>query len=237
MGVRRALRTIDLARAAGVSVQQVRNFEARGLLPPVERSQSGYRRYGELHLAALVASVGLQRGYGALTAQAVMVSVHRGQISDGLAALDVRHADLASARSQLTQIGAAVDLLGAQIAAPAQQPDARIRVGAAAQQLGVTVASVHFWEAAGLVRPAREPESRYRIYDGGQLRRLRIVAMLRQANYSIATIREVLDELEAGQPQRAAEAIAQRRAVLDRTSRDCLTASAALDNYLRMLER
>ena len=29
------LHTIDLARAAGISVQQVRNYEAFGLLPPV----------------------------------------------------------------------------------------------------------------------------------------------------------------------------------------------------------
>ena len=28
------LRTSDLAKAAGISVQQVRNYEAMGLLPP-----------------------------------------------------------------------------------------------------------------------------------------------------------------------------------------------------------
>ena len=38
-----ALCTIDLARAAGISVQQVHNYEALGLLPPVSRSKSGYR--------------------------------------------------------------------------------------------------------------------------------------------------------------------------------------------------
>ena len=33
MALRNSLRTIDLARAAEISVQQVRNYEALGLLP------------------------------------------------------------------------------------------------------------------------------------------------------------------------------------------------------------
>jgi DNA-binding transcriptional MerR regulator len=36
-----------------MSVQQVRNYEAFSLLPPVSRSKSGYRLYTQQHLAAL----------------------------------------------------------------------------------------------------------------------------------------------------------------------------------------
>ena len=64
MELRHALRTIDLARAAGISVQQVRNYESLGLLPPAERSKSGYRLYTECHLAALKTARGLVGGYG-----------------------------------------------------------------------------------------------------------------------------------------------------------------------------
>jgi len=39
MTLRNAMRTIDLARAAGINVQQVRNYEALGLLPPASRSK------------------------------------------------------------------------------------------------------------------------------------------------------------------------------------------------------
>src|SRR6266516_4535844 len=53
MVLRDYLRTIDLARAGGISVQQVRNYEALGLLPPASRSKSGYRLYTQRHLAAL----------------------------------------------------------------------------------------------------------------------------------------------------------------------------------------
>src|SRR5262245_48867897 len=37
----------SVAAAAGVSVQAVRYYERRGLLPPPERAPSGYRRYAD----------------------------------------------------------------------------------------------------------------------------------------------------------------------------------------------
>ncbi|HYF62616.1 MAG TPA: MerR family DNA-binding transcriptional regulator, partial [Herpetosiphonaceae bacterium] len=64
MTVERAMRTKDLAAAVGLSVQQVRNYEAAGFLPAVERSPNGYRRYARRHLAALQTTRLLIAGYG-----------------------------------------------------------------------------------------------------------------------------------------------------------------------------
>jgi DNA-binding transcriptional MerR regulator len=36
-----------------VSTQTVRRYERLGVIPSVERSPNGYRRYGEAHLQAL----------------------------------------------------------------------------------------------------------------------------------------------------------------------------------------
>ncbi|HZG69309.1 MAG TPA: hypothetical protein VEZ12_21425, partial [Herpetosiphonaceae bacterium] len=65
-----------------------------------------------------------------------------------------------------------------------------------------------------------------------QLRRLRIVALLRQANYDFAAIRTTLDELEAGQPQRAVAAVERRRSELAGMSWRCLEAVAAFHAYV-----
>ncbi len=53
MTVSRTFRTSDLAKAAQVGVQQVRNYEAGGLIPPAERAANGYRQYTRQHLVAL----------------------------------------------------------------------------------------------------------------------------------------------------------------------------------------
>ena len=106
-----------------------------------------------------------------------------------------------------------------------------MHVGAAAQLVGVRVSALRFWEQQGLLHPSREHGSNYRLYDEQQLRRLRIVALLRQANYDFAAIRSTLDQLEAGQPQRAMAAVEQRRSELARISWRCLEAMAALYTY------
>lgn len=43
----------DAAKAAGVSTKMIRNYESIGLLPPAERSSSGYRMYGERDVSVL----------------------------------------------------------------------------------------------------------------------------------------------------------------------------------------
>jgi DNA-binding transcriptional MerR regulator len=94
------------------------------------------------------------------------------------------------------------------------------------------VSALRFWEQQGLLQPVREHNSNYRLYDAHQLHRLRIVALLRQANYDFAAIWTTLDELDAGQPQRAVAAVEQRRGELARVSWRCLQAVAALCAYI-----
>src|SRR5579863_5546754 len=108
MELRHALRTIDLARAAGISVQQVRNYESLGLLPAAERSKSGYRLYTQRHLAALKTARSMVGGYGWQRTSAIMQALHRGDLSAALATIDTRHAELASKRLQVEQALAAL---------------------------------------------------------------------------------------------------------------------------------
>lgn len=232
MTVDRYLRTKDLAEAVGISVQQVRNYEASGFIPTVERSPSGYRRYTRRHLAALKTARLLSGGYGLQRAQQIMQAAHQGRLADALALIDQRHAELDRTRLQLEQTLAALSVLVGQLPAERQpRLGRRLRVGAAADTVGVRVSALRFWEQQGLLRPVRESGSRYRLYDERQLRRLRIVALLRQANYDFPAIRTTLDELEAGQPRRAVTAVEQRRSELAGVSWRCIRAMAAFHGY------
>ena len=226
------LRTKDLAEAVHVSVQQVRNYEADGFIPPVERSPSGYRRYTQRHLAALKTARLLIGGYGRERAQQIMQAVHQDRLPEALALIDQRHAELTRTRLELEQTLATLSLLATQL--PSDMPTRftqGLRVGAAAHLVGVRVSALRFWEQQGLLQPSREDDSKYRRYDERQLRRLRIVALLRQANYDFAAIRTTLAETEAGQPQRAIAAVEQRRGALASRSWCCLRAMALFYAY------
>jgi DNA-binding transcriptional MerR regulator len=225
------LRTIDLAQAGHISVQQVRNYEAGGFIPPVERSPSGYRRYTQKHLAALKTVRSLLGGYGWQRTKDIMQAVHQGQFATALAHIDERHAELAAKRLQLEQTLATLTTLAAQPAANPRQIQ-RLRIGEAASQVGVRVSALHFWEQQGLLQPVRDRSSRYRLYDEQQMRRLRVVALLREAGYDFPAIRTALDELAAGRTARAIAAVEKRHAELARTSWACLTGMATFQSYI-----
>ena len=107
------LRTRDLALAGGISVQQVRNYEAGGLIPQAQRSPSGYRLYTQQHLAALKTVKSMVSGYGWQRTSAIMQALHRGDLSVALATIDEYHAELASKRLQMEQMLSALRLLAA----------------------------------------------------------------------------------------------------------------------------
>ncbi len=233
MTVRNTLRTVDLARAAGISVQQVRNYEALGLLPAVERSKSGYRLYTRQHLAALKMARSLVAGYGWSRVPPIMQALHRGDLASALAIIDARHAELAGKRLQVEQTLSALHYLAAQTepVQDSRRPD-RLRVGEAARQVGVRVSALHFWEQQGLLHPIRERSSRYRLYDEQQMQRLRVVVLLREAGYGFTVIHSVLEELAAGRPEQAIVAVEKRREELKRTSWVCIDALACFQRYV-----
>ncbi|HEX4203685.1 MAG TPA: MerR family transcriptional regulator [Ktedonobacteraceae bacterium] len=227
------LRTIDLAQAGGISVQQVRNYEASGFIPPAERSPGGYRLYTQQHLVALKTARSLVAGYGWQRTPAIMLALHQGNLSDALALIDAHHAGLASKRLQVEQTLVALRTLAAQSAPLSGTRHAqRFRVGEAAKQVGVRVSALHFWEQQGLLHPQRDQSSRYRLYDEQQMRRLRVVVLLREAGYDFNTILPVLDELAEGRPEKAIVAVEKRREELTRTSWVCIEALALLQRYV-----
>lgn len=227
------LRTHDLALAGGISVQQVRNYEASGLIPQAQRSPGGYRLYTQQHLAALKTVKSLVGGYGWPCTSAIMQALHRGDLAAALAIIDERHAELARKRLQMEQTLSALRLFAAGSASQSRAfPPQKVRVGEAAKQVGVRVSALHFWEQQGLLQPVREQYSRYRLYDEHQMRRLRVVALLRDAGYPFNVIQSVLDGLAAGRPEKAIVAVEKRREELTRTSWACIEALTSFQHYV-----
>src|SRR2546427_10812247 len=135
MTARLSLRTHDLALAGRISVQQVRNYEANGLIPQAQRSPSGYRLYTQ-HLAALKAVQSMVCGYGWPRTSAIMQALHRGDLSAALATIDERHAEQALKRLQVEQTLFVLRTLAVQSdSLQSSHHSQRVRVGVAAKQV------------------------------------------------------------------------------------------------------
>jgi DNA-binding transcriptional MerR regulator len=232
------LRAIDLARTAGISVQRVRNYIEMGILPPVERTAGGYRIFTSAHAKALVAAREVAAGHGWKTARTVMRAVHDGDLETGLAALDASHAELDRERAELAKVHDALNAILASQTTSGPTFRRDMRIGQVAGVVGVRPPVLRLWEARGLLRPAREKSTGYRVYTDSEVRMAHVVALLRRGNYPLAAVRAVLDELRTtGSPERVGDELANRERDLHRRSLYRLRASAALYTYVQYLEQ
>ncbi|GGS57418.1 MerR family transcriptional regulator [Actinokineospora fastidiosa] len=222
-------RLVELARIAGVTPQQVRNYLDQGFLPPAERAPNGYRVFTQAHADALVTTRALAAGHGWGAAREIMNAVHTGQTAVALALVDSGHAELARERAHIAAATAAF----AEVAAtptPPTRPD--VRIGDLARDIGVKTPVLRQWESRGLLVPSRD-RTGYRVYDPAEQRIAHLIAVLRRGDYPFPIIEAVITTLRAtGDPTRARTELARRDRDVHHQSLARLRGSAALLSYL-----
>ncbi|MER7336244.1 TioE family transcriptional regulator [Streptomyces sp. NPDC000075] len=229
------LRPVDLARAHGLSTQAVRNYEEAGALPPAARTPAGYRAYTPRHALALAAFLALVPGHGHATATAVMRAVNRGAADEAFRLIDQSHAQLLEDRRTLEAVERALRDLPP-VPGPPSVPDGTGGwfIGPLARELGIRPATLRKWEAAGLVRPGRDPLTGYRVYDGAAVRDARLTHQLRRGGYPLERIAPLLERVRtAGGLEPLEAALGDWRDRLSARGRALLAGAAGLEAYLR----
>ncbi|MDX3521761.1 MerR family transcriptional regulator [Streptomyces scabiei] len=226
------LRPVDLARLSGVSTQQIRNYEAAGVLPPVPRTESGYRVFGDAHRRALLTYRALSKGYGAVAATRIMRTVHEGDVPGALALVDEAHAALHTERVALR---VTAEALRTSAGEPPEEdvPGTDLLIGEVAALLGVRTSTLRVWEAAGLLAPRRERGTGYRHYTPDEVRDARFILALRRNHYLLDQIRPVLEDLrDEGGTEALRTAVTTRHAALTARTAAMLEGAGRLHTYL-----
>ena len=68
-----------------------------------------------------------------------------------------------------------------------------LKVGELAQRTGLTVRTLHHYDAIGLLKPSLHSEAGYRLYTASDIARLQQVLSLRQLGFSLDEMRKCLD--------------------------------------------
>lgn len=226
------LRTVDVARRAGYSVQQVRNLEHDGVLPPATRTASGYRVYADRHVRSALAYRALAAGIGPVEAKRIVRAVHGRPISEVLALLDAAHARLDRERRDLEHAKEAAQTISTEPIDDVRPSDS-LSIAELAAALGVRSSTLRHWDAEGLVVPQRDSTRRTRRYSPAQVRDARIVHQLRIAGYRIAALRSLLPQLRrAHRSEDIRAALADRDLIINARSRALLDGAAALNALL-----
>ena len=226
----RRWRLSELARLAGVTEQQVRNYLAAGLLPPAGRAANNYRILTDQHAEALHTARALAAGHGWPRARAILAAVHRGDLPAGLAAVDESHAELARERAA---IAAATRTFAEAAGVPEKAVRGEARIGRVATDIGVRTPVLRLWERRGLLRPHRDPSTGYRRYGPAEQRAARLVAVLRAGGFAFPIIDTAIAAIRSsGSLDRALAELARRDEQVHQLSRVRLRATAALQAYL-----
>jgi DNA-binding transcriptional MerR regulator len=236
----RRLRPADLAREHGISTQAVRNYERDGCLPPAERTPSGYRIYTEVHAAALRAYLALIPAHGYAAAGQIMNALHGGGGLDTvLKIIDRGHLQLLRDRETLAAVREAVDHLTTEPEVVPDPADAAPRtIGELAHRLDVTPATIRNWEEAGILVPARDPLTGYRVYRASDTRDAELAHLLRRGGYPLDHIATVARQIRtAGGTGSLSRALADWHEKLTGRGRAMLEAAAQLSHYLQMVQR
>jgi DNA-binding transcriptional MerR regulator len=221
------MRLVELARSAGITEQQVRNYLDAGLLPPAGRGPNNYRVLTDRHADALRTVRALAAGHGWDRTRTILTAVHRGDLAAALAAVDESHAELAREREA---VAAAVTAFTALSTGPARR---RARIGQVAADAGVRTPLLRLWERRGLLAPQRDPGTGYRTYDPTEQRAARLVAVLRAGGFPFPIIEAALATMRThGSLDRALAELSRRDEQVRQRSRLRLAGSAALHGYL-----
>jgi DNA-binding transcriptional MerR regulator len=195
------LRTSDLARAVGIHPNTVRLYVDWGLIPPVERSPSGYRRFTQKHLDCLrLARLIYATEYPGRDLRASSNEIIQHVVADNwTGALEKAHEHLASVKAELKHADTAANLLEhwAQNIAGKSDGDP-LAISEVSKLLGVSHDVIRNWERNGLISIRRNSHNNYRLFDKKDIERLRIIRMLSHAGYSHMAMLRMFIELDRG---------------------------------------
>ncbi|WP_174183703.1 MerR family transcriptional regulator [Nocardia barduliensis] len=230
-----SFRPADLAREHGLSTQAVRNYERDGFLPRAERTGSGYRIYTEVHAAALRTYLALVAAFGHAPAGRIMRELHRGALDSALMVIHHGHNQLLRDHETLVAVRKAIAGLTAKFGALPDDSRTEVRtVGELANRLRVTPATLRNWEAAGILTPARDRSTGYRVYRADDIRDAELAHLLRRGGYGLEYIATVVERIRtAGGGAAVAAALDDWQRKLTAQGVAMIDAAGRLGQYLR----
>lgn len=225
--------TRALAARVGYSVQQVRDLERLGVIPPAVRAANGYRQFGARHLTAVRVYRAMAAALGPVPARTLVPGLVAGTVAEAAERIDVLHAELATERARVKEAVRALDVALAEADEVFSAEDA-LSIGQLAEALGIRPSALRHWEREGLVRPARTTTAvSSRTYGATAITEARIVAALRAGGYGIPAISVLVERVRARSgPAEVQDVLAARLADLTRRSVALLAAAGHLHDLL-----
>jgi DNA-binding transcriptional MerR regulator len=208
------MKGIEIAKKLNISTSALRHYEAWGLVPKVERSANGYRRYTNEHEAYFHCIRALLPGFGMALIRSIMPLIIRGDKLDALWQINKAQVNLHAEKETVQR---AIEMIN--FIETAELPNylskSAFTIGEAAELANVSSSSIRHWEKEGLIKPERHKESGFRVYSRTDIRKVLIIRTVQRVAYSLDIVREVLAGMDNNNVSQAKEIALQSLQFLD----------------------
>jgi DNA-binding transcriptional MerR regulator len=194
MGQIRIWKPLQIAKSLQISTSALRHYESWGIVPPPERSPSGYRLYTDEHYAYFACIRAMYPGYGMDTVRQAMSLIIQKRMHEAMWLINKCQAALHEDKVIAERT---IELLEKEDLSEADRRGGRgkMTISEASELTGVPSTAIRHWEKEGLLEIPRSDENGYRCMTGMHVRQISIIRTLRAANHPLDVIREVMVQL------------------------------------------
>ncbi|WP_195983481.1 MerR family transcriptional regulator [Clostridium sp. D33t1_170424_F3] len=189
-------KTAEIAKMIGIHPNTVRLYEEWGFIPKPERQKNGYRVFTDQHIAqfrlarlALQMEV-LQNGLR----KKIIEMVKTAAVGDFDRAITMTAEYQSQVRQEQKNAEEAIYIVQCLLAGKPQAKSSIMKRKEVSDSLGISMDALRNWEMNGLLTIKRK-ENGYRVYTEEDILRLKIIRVLRCANYSLESILRLLQSI------------------------------------------
>lgn len=190
----------EIAKAGGIHPNTVRMYESWGYFSPIQRRKNGYRQFERVHVYQVqLIRMALKFTWktGGLRENALEIifkSAERKFSGSHNAAVDLHNL----VTNMLLKTREAMEIVKGWMRNEYSESKILYSIGKSAGLLDLTADTIRNWERNGLLKVDRDPENGYRIIHASAFERLKVIKVLRQADFSMMSILRMLLKIDRG---------------------------------------
>jgi len=176
------LRPKKTAEKFKMSASTLRNYEAKGLIPPAERSPNGYRKYTLQHEMYLACIQAMAPAFGMEVTTGVLHSLLQGEWDKALWIVREKEVILYEEKKKIEQLKTELEQYF--YTGRGFSNAKRFSIHDVSLQTGVQKTAIRYWEKDGFFTAERNPENDYRLYNETDLVKVKFIQILQNCVYS-----------------------------------------------------
>lgn len=193
-------RPIDIARKLNLSTSTLRIYEDMGIIPPVKRTDSGYRIFEQIHLDYLICIRKMVKGYSLEFTGALLKYHMKGSTDKALWMITKSQADLYTEKMRFERIGMnLIKNLDYKNDNIKKDKNALMTIKEISKITDVSITTIRYWETIGLVSSIRGEGNNYRFFREDQIKVILIIHALKYSlkmKYNFYNMEMLKKELE-----------------------------------------